>query len=142
VRSGCPTISVTELGAKAAVTPEQTIMPVKTIITTRRSKRPAMTVMKRLVSTANMPEQALFFELMYDFQSERWNEFELPKLSLRSFKHDPTLLASLIFTIRGAPIFLAVLCRHACGILATGHVCSWQTNCRIGSHMWSRSYFG
>src|ERR1700760_4347509 len=27
--------------------------------------------------------QALFFELMYDFQSERWNEFELPKLSLR-----------------------------------------------------------
>ena len=22
-------------------------------------------------------------ELMYDFQSERWNEFELPKLSLR-----------------------------------------------------------
>ena len=25
----------------------------------------------------------LFFELMYDFQSERWNEFELPKLSLR-----------------------------------------------------------
>jgi hypothetical protein len=27
--------------------------------------------------------KALFFELMYDFQSERWNEFELPKLSLR-----------------------------------------------------------
>ena len=26
---------------------------------------------------------ALFSELMYDFQSERWNEFELPKLSLR-----------------------------------------------------------
>jgi hypothetical protein len=26
--------------------------------------------------------KALFFELMYDFQSERWNEFELPKLSL------------------------------------------------------------
>jgi hypothetical protein len=25
----------------------------------------------------------LFSELMYDFQSERWNEFELPKLSLR-----------------------------------------------------------
>jgi len=25
----------------------------------------------------------LFFELMYDFQSERWNEFELPKLTLR-----------------------------------------------------------
>jgi hypothetical protein len=23
--------------------------------------------------------KALFFELMYDFQSERWNEFELPK---------------------------------------------------------------
>jgi hypothetical protein len=29
------------------------------------------------------PTKALFFELMYDFQSERWNEFELPKLSLR-----------------------------------------------------------
>jgi hypothetical protein len=27
--------------------------------------------------------KALFFKLMYDFQSERWNEFELPKLSLR-----------------------------------------------------------
>jgi hypothetical protein len=27
--------------------------------------------------------KALFFELMCDFQSERWNEFELPKLSLR-----------------------------------------------------------
>src|SRR5580700_7530338 len=27
--------------------------------------------------------KALFFELVYDFQSERWNEFELPKLSLR-----------------------------------------------------------
>jgi hypothetical protein len=26
--------------------------------------------------------KALFFELMYDFQSERWNEFELP-ISLR-----------------------------------------------------------
>ena len=27
--------------------------------------------------------KALFSELVYDFQSERWNEFELPKLSLR-----------------------------------------------------------
>ena len=27
--------------------------------------------------------KALFFELMYDFRSERWNEFELQKLSLR-----------------------------------------------------------
>jgi hypothetical protein len=27
--------------------------------------------------------KALFFELMYDFLSERWSEFELPKLSLR-----------------------------------------------------------
>ena len=27
--------------------------------------------------------KALFYELMYDFQSERWNEFELPKLALR-----------------------------------------------------------
>jgi hypothetical protein len=28
--------------------------------------------------------KALFSELVYDFQSERWNEFELPKLSLRA----------------------------------------------------------
>jgi hypothetical protein len=27
--------------------------------------------------------KALLFELIYDFRSERWNEFELPKLSLR-----------------------------------------------------------
>ena len=27
--------------------------------------------------------KALFSELVYDFQSERWNEFELPKLSFR-----------------------------------------------------------
>ena len=27
--------------------------------------------------------KALFSELLYDFQSERWNEFELTKLSLR-----------------------------------------------------------
>src|SRR4029077_2542528 len=27
--------------------------------------------------------KALFSELMYDFQSKHWNEFELPKLSLR-----------------------------------------------------------
>jgi hypothetical protein len=27
--------------------------------------------------------KALFSELMYDFQSECWNEFELPKLSLQ-----------------------------------------------------------
>jgi hypothetical protein len=36
--------------------------------------------------------KALFFELMYDFQSERWNEFELPKLSLR----EPLALAKLL----------------------------------------------
>jgi hypothetical protein len=27
--------------------------------------------------------RSLFLELMYDFQSERWNDSELPKLSLR-----------------------------------------------------------
>jgi hypothetical protein len=30
--------------------------------------------------------KALFSELAYDFQSERWNEFELPKLSLRELQ--------------------------------------------------------
>jgi hypothetical protein len=29
---------------------------------------------------------ALFSELVYDFESERWNEFELPKLSLRELQ--------------------------------------------------------
>jgi hypothetical protein len=30
--------------------------------------------------------KALFSELVYDFQSERWNEFELPKLSSRELQ--------------------------------------------------------
>jgi hypothetical protein len=30
--------------------------------------------------------KALFSELVYDFQSERWNAFELPKLSLRELQ--------------------------------------------------------
>ena len=38
--------------------------------------------------------KALFFELMYDFQSERWNEFELPKLSLRELQTLAKLLGS------------------------------------------------
>ena len=37
---------------------------------------------------------AMFFELMYDFQSERWNEFELPKLSLRELLALAKLLGS------------------------------------------------
>jgi hypothetical protein len=32
---------------------------------------------------------------MYDFQSERWNEFELPKLSLRELLALAKLLDSL-----------------------------------------------
>jgi hypothetical protein len=30
--------------------------------------------------------KALFSELLYNFRSERWNEFELPKLSLRELQ--------------------------------------------------------
>jgi hypothetical protein len=30
--------------------------------------------------------KALFSELVYDFESERWSEFELPKLSLRELQ--------------------------------------------------------
>ena len=37
--------------------------------------------------------KALFRELVYDFQSERWNEFELPKLSLRELQTLAKLLA-------------------------------------------------
>ena len=38
--------------------------------------------------------KALFFELMYDFQSQRWNEFELPKLALRELLVLAKLLGS------------------------------------------------
>src|ERR1700738_664241 len=38
--------------------------------------------------------KALFSELVYDFQSERWNEFELPKLSLRELQTLAKLLGS------------------------------------------------
>src|ERR1700731_3311597 len=38
--------------------------------------------------------KALFSELVYNFQSERWNEFELPKLSLRELQTLAKLLAS------------------------------------------------
>jgi hypothetical protein len=41
--------------------------------------------------------KALFFELMYDFRSQRWNELELPKLSLRELP----VLAKLL----GCPSF-------------------------------------
>jgi hypothetical protein len=37
--------------------------------------------------------KALFRELVYDFQSEHWNEFELPKLSLRELQTLAKLLA-------------------------------------------------
>ena len=37
--------------------------------------------------------KALFFELVYDYQFERWNEFELPKLSLRELLALAKLLA-------------------------------------------------
>jgi hypothetical protein len=38
--------------------------------------------------------KALFSELVYDFQSERWNEFELPKLTLRELQTLAKLLGS------------------------------------------------
>src|ERR1700692_1336836 len=38
--------------------------------------------------------KALFSELVYDFQSERWNESELPKLSLRELQTLAKLLGS------------------------------------------------
>ena len=40
--------------------------------------------------------RALFFELMYDFQSERWNQFELPKLALKELLVLVKLLAPLL----------------------------------------------
>jgi len=38
--------------------------------------------------------KALFSELVYDFQSEHWNEVELPKLSLRELQTLAKLLGS------------------------------------------------
>ena len=38
--------------------------------------------------------KALFSELVYDFQSERWNEYELPKLTLRELQTLAKLLGS------------------------------------------------
>jgi hypothetical protein len=38
---------------------------------------------------------ALFSELVYDFESEHWNEFELPKLSLRELQALAKLLGCL-----------------------------------------------
>jgi hypothetical protein len=43
--------------------------------------------------------KALFFELVYDFQSERWNEFELPKLSLRELLALAKLLSVTTMTL-------------------------------------------
>ena len=37
--------------------------------------------------------KGLFSELVYDFQSVRWNEFDLPKLSLRELQSLAKLLA-------------------------------------------------
>jgi hypothetical protein len=49
--------------------------------------------------------KALFFELMYDFQSERWNEFELPKLSLRELLALVKLLAALLAVAKKWSLF-------------------------------------
>jgi hypothetical protein len=39
--------------------------------------------------------KALFFELMYDFRSHRWNGFEVPRLSLRELLFLAKLLGNL-----------------------------------------------
>ena len=44
--------------------------------------------------------KALFSELVYDFQSERWNEFELPKLSLRELQTLAKLLGCPSYGIK------------------------------------------
>ena len=49
--------------------------------------------------------KALFFELMYDFQSERWNEFKLPKLSLRELLALAKLLGWLLTVARKRSLF-------------------------------------
>ena len=48
---------------------------------------------------------ALFSELVYDFQSERWNEFELPKLSLRKLQALAKLLAALLTALKKRSLF-------------------------------------
>jgi hypothetical protein len=48
--------------------------------------------------------KALFSELVYDFQSERWNEFELPKLSLRELQTLAKLLGCASYGTKEALI--------------------------------------
>jgi hypothetical protein len=51
--------------------------------------------------------KALFFELMYDFQSECWNEFELPKLSLRELGPWPSSLAAVLTVAKKRSLFVS-----------------------------------
>ena len=51
--------------------------------------------------------KALFSELVYDFQSERWNGFELPKLSFRELQALAKLLGCPSY---GAKETLVVRC--------------------------------
>jgi hypothetical protein len=48
--------------------------------------------------------KALFSELVYDFRSERWNEVELTKLSLRELQSLAKLLGCPSYGIKGALI--------------------------------------
>ena len=52
--------------------------------------------------------KALFSELMYDFQSERWNEFELPKLSLRELLALAKLLGALLMVAKKRSLFASL----------------------------------
>jgi hypothetical protein len=52
--------------------------------------------------------KALFFELMYNFQSERWNEFELPKLSLRELLALAKLLGCLPAVAKKRSLFVSL----------------------------------
>jgi hypothetical protein len=49
--------------------------------------------------------KALFFELMYDFQSERWNEFELPRLSSRELFALAKLLGCPVYGSKKRSLF-------------------------------------
>ena len=63
--------------------------------------------------------KALFYELMYDFQSERWNEFELPMLSSREL----LALAKLL----GCPSCGSKETRHKGGRVYTKHKENWYS---------------
>ena len=64
-----------------------------------------------VIADTDENHHAAVLELMYDFPSERWNEFEFPKLSLRELLAVAKLLGCLLTVAKKRSLF------------ASSHVC-------------------